>query len=224
MVGSDSKDSKWETYSKVIKGKEVSSLPEKSGSPSHKTRRQKRTLLLETSEGVECSLHEDSNAHSTEALCKSPSLSITKESPKAVCEEPKLEPENYSLDLPEKSPSSLIEEIHNKALEERIKMLPRFPLDAKESCHIHCEFCGHLTIFHGNHVDYLSDGELHFTSPSGFIYPHKLGVSSTNPIRCQLQDASNSCFYESPRSKEQLYNMSLTGTNLENEVSFYSLS
>ncbi len=62
---------------------------------------------------------------------------------------------------------------------------PRQPMPQSEHHHIHCEFCGHTTIRHNGHVDYLHDAELHHVSSSGEVYPHKLEVSEFNPDECR---------------------------------------
>jgi hypothetical protein len=59
------------------------------------------------------------------------------------------------------------------------------PMSPHEHHHIHCEFCGHGMILHGNHFDFCHDGELHFIAPNGIIYQHKLEVSEVNPIGCR---------------------------------------
>lgn len=35
--------------------------------------------------------------------------------------------------------------------------------------HIHCEFCGHCTIIHNGHIDYVHDAELHFLDAYGIL-------------------------------------------------------
>ena len=73
-------------------------------------------------------------------------------------------------------------------LEERIRDLPvtpTKPLAHSEHHHIHCEFCGHYTIIHGNHFDYLHDAELHCVSSSGIVFQHKLEASDINPTACR---------------------------------------
>ncbi len=44
---------------------------------------------------------------------------------------------------------------------------PVQPLAQSEHHHIHCEFCGHSTIRHNGHIDYVHDAELHHVSSSG---------------------------------------------------------
>ena len=67
---------------------------------------------------------------------------------------------------------------------ETLPICPEFTMSHSEHNHIHCEFCGHLTIRHESHIDYLHDGELHYSTDSGEIYPHKLAVSQKNPAEC----------------------------------------
>lgn len=92
-----------------------------------------------------------------------------------------------------------------RAFEERIRSLPTLPLYIEENSHIHNEFCGHPTIIHGNHIDYLCDGELHFVARSGAVYPHKLEASSNNPRRCEFHNSEEAIFNE-----EKFQNSSLS--------------
>eukprot|EP00826_Nyctotherus_ovalis_P065355 TRINITY_DN9605_c0_g1_i18.p1 TRINITY_DN9605_c0_g1~~TRINITY_DN9605_c0_g1_i18.p1 ORF type:complete len:152 (+),score=2.37 TRINITY_DN9605_c0_g1_i18:971-1426(+) len=71
-----------------------------------------------------------------------------------------------------------------------MKDLPEVPSGEVHLCHIHGEFCGHPTIVHDNHIDFVCDGELHFVSRSGAVYPHKLAVTDTNPAHCKFLDFS----------------------------------
>ena len=54
-----------------------------------------------------------------------------------------------------------------------------------EHHHIHCEFCGHCTIRHDGHIDYVHDAELHHVDAIGEVYPHKLAISDINPGGCR---------------------------------------
>ena len=54
-----------------------------------------------------------------------------------------------------------------------------------EHRHIHCEFCGHCTIRHNGHIDYIHDAELHHVDAIGEVYPHKLGITDINPDGCR---------------------------------------
>ena len=87
-------------------------------------------------------------------------------------------------------------EVENRMLKSRIKMLPTgltMQVSQHEHLHIHCEFCGHPTIRHGDHIDYIHDGELHSASVSGTwrqnsigaVFVHKLGVTAKNPDGCR---------------------------------------
>lgn len=62
----------------------------------------------------------------------------------------------------------------------------------REHPHVHNEFCGHNTIKHNGHIDYIHDAELHYVSTAGStchnlgeVFPHKLGVTETNPADCR---------------------------------------
>jgi len=149
------------------------------GTPS-KSKRHKR-VLIETSGGAETPSHDNFNANSVEALCRSPVLSKTKEHFKAFTDKTALSPEVKSF---ENTPTS------SKTLEERIQDLPERPLNSVELSHVHCEFCGHPTVYHDDHIDFICDGELHFVRASGAVYPHKLAITDTNPATCRLLDFS----------------------------------
>lgn len=41
------------------------------------------------------------------------------------------------------------------------------PVPRSEHLHIHCEFCGHYTIRHNDHIDYVHDAELHHVDSLG---------------------------------------------------------
>lgn len=80
----------------------------------------------------------------------------------------------------------------SKTLEERIQdgllnlpTCPTYSLDPSEHHHVHCEFCGHPMIVHGNHVDFIHDAELHFVDETGAVYPHKLEISDQYPTGCR---------------------------------------
>jgi len=47
--------------------------------------------------------------------------------------------------------------------------LPSFPMPQCDHHHIHCEFCGHCTIRHNGHIDYVHDAELHHVSSTGIF-------------------------------------------------------
>ncbi|MFN0170652.1 MAG: hypothetical protein ACKV22_29880 [Bryobacteraceae bacterium] len=49
--------------------------------------------------------------------------------------------------------------------------------------HIHGVGCGHLAVRHGDHVDYLHDGCLHWEHDDHFD-EHVIEVSDLNPVVC----------------------------------------
>jgi hypothetical protein len=49
--------------------------------------------------------------------------------------------------------------------------------------HEHGPGCGHIGIKHGDHVDYLHDGELH-RHEGGVVHSHVLEVDAANPADC----------------------------------------
>lgn len=57
--------------------------------------------------------------------------------------------------------------------------------------HVHGENCGHTAIRHGDHIDYLVEGELHH--PHGdHCHAHTLEVNKTNPAECnQVHSCGN---------------------------------
>jgi hypothetical protein len=179
-------DNQWEKYSRVIRikksGKEVVDLAERSNATSSKVLKRKRQkgTFFETSEGAE-SPGEDSNFNFTEALCRSPALSETKEYTKFSSDKILLTPEI-------KSSENIF--VPEKTLEERIRELPEFPVSKSFRSHVHGEFCGHTTVIHENRIDFLCDGELHFVTCSGSVYPHKLPISNINPAICKLISSS----------------------------------
>ena len=70
-----------------------------------------------------------------------------------------------SLDEERKASST-----ENPILEARIRNLTTSitkSLGPHEHLHIHCEFCGHSMMKHGEHLDYIHDGELHCVSNTG---------------------------------------------------------
>lgn len=46
---------------------------------------------------------------------------------------------------------------------------PCKPLPQSDHRHIHCEFCGHSTIQHNGHIDYIHNAELHHVSQNGTL-------------------------------------------------------
>ena len=46
---------------------------------------------------------------------------------------------------------------------------PTKPMPQSEHHHIHCEFCGHCTIRHNGHIDFVHDAELHHIAPTGTL-------------------------------------------------------
>lgn len=61
---------------------------------------------------------------------------------------------------------------------------PATALDFVEHCHIHTDGCGHVQVFHKDHVDFIHNGELHFVNKAKKAFPHKLTISKTNPDGC----------------------------------------
>jgi hypothetical protein len=60
----------------------------------------------------------------------------------------------------------------NTSLEKRIQELPTdlsAIMSQNDHHHIHCEYCGHCTIMHNGHIDYVHDAELHHYSHPGTI-------------------------------------------------------
>lgn len=58
----------------------------------------------------------------------------------------------------------------------RASVLPTIlttPIPQSEHRHIHCEFCGHCTIRHNGHIDYVHDAELHHVDALGFCFDHE---------------------------------------------------
>ena len=49
--------------------------------------------------------------------------------------------------------------------------------------HEHGPDCGHTAVRHGDHVDYLHDGELHYHGDDG-VESHAVAVSEVNPVEC----------------------------------------
>ena len=49
--------------------------------------------------------------------------------------------------------------------------------------HVHGPGCGHTAVRHGDHVDYLHDGQLHHMH-EGHVDEHVIEVNATNPVRC----------------------------------------
>lgn len=206
-------DDQWENYCTVIKmkipSKEMETPPVPITIP-YKRKRQKRRVLLETSEEPESLRHDDSNFHSTEAMCKSPALSDTKGYNKTSTDKLLLSSPGSSGEINEDKV------FHVKTLEERIRDLPEFPLYRSNPCHIHCDFCGHLAIIHDNHIDFLSDGELHYTTRSGATYPHKLAITNLNPVRCELLDMPDFVLDGDPQSKERCNSVSASIKEVSN--------
>lgn len=207
MAGTDPKDKRWESYCKTIKAKaESNNSTEESSTPKlkpRKSKKAKRTALLETSGEVESFPHDDSRAHTAEVHNRSPMLTSIKEYPLLQDEAAKILPDEHQLDKGVKICSEYTEEINKKAFEEKAKILPIIPLNSAKFCHVHCDYCGHPTVIHGNHIDYICEGELHFVSYAGDVYPHKLEVSNTNPIRCKFQNTEE-VFHNNPLSEEDI--------------------
>ena len=144
--------------------------------------------MIQNSLKAELIHQEDIKDHTIEGTSKSSNLSETKISPKILCDKKTILTEKIMMETPKKHSNSIIKRLNIKSFKERIKNLPIFPLNTVEHSHVHNDYCGHITVIHGNHVDYLSEGELHFTSISGDIYPHKLGVTAENPEKCEVQN------------------------------------
>ncbi len=186
--------------------------PAAASAPPKKPKKKRKTVA-EPEEGGETTLtqnkthlpNESPPIQSAEVTsCKSPPLVEVKEAPaeiqKTVIEEAKKEAAGPQEQLTEGEKCVLCEVpsvcksegVIEKTLEERIqdsiKNLPEFPQYPCDPCdhhHIHCEFCGHAMIAHGNHFDYIHDAELHFITESGVVYPHKLAVTEINPSGCR---------------------------------------
>lgn len=165
-------------------------------SPGSEKRKRQRGTFLETSEGAESPVpQDDSNLHSMEALCRSPVISETKEYLKTSPDKIVLSPEvkdSERMMIPEKT------------LEEQMKELPEFPLNTMFQNHVHGEFCGHAIVIHENHLDYVCDGVLHFVTPSGAVYPHKLAISDVNPATCKFQNQANLPFDKNLKNESEL--------------------
>lgn len=52
--------------------------------------------------------------------------------------------------------------------------------------HQHKPGCGHQSVKHGDHTDYLHDGHLHHVH-GDHVDDHSLAVDATNPARCTPQ-------------------------------------
>lgn len=182
MAGSEqSKDDRWESYCQIIKKKEsIKEIVDLTDSISSKRKRQ-RAAHLETLGGIESLSHDDSSEGSMEIACKSPVALGEKECLGGFTDKTALSPEV--------KPCGSIP-VLEKTLEEQIRDLSVIPLGCVHQSHVHCEYCGHPMVHHEDHIDFLSDGELHLVSPSGAVYPHKLAISDTNPSTCKLQDFS----------------------------------
>lgn len=85
-----------------------------------------------------------------------------------------------------------------------MKELPEFPLNTMFQNHVHGEFCGHPMVIHENHLDYVCDGVLHFVTPSGAVYPHKLAISDVNPAICKLQSSVDISLDKNLKSEDEL--------------------
>lgn len=179
------KDNELGKYYEVIKTKEEH-LTEGCSSPERiLLRTKKRAALLETWEEVENSPFDNSHDCIEGTPNKSSIMIGAREIPAILSDNLMALTENFLLDAPN---ADIAEKILYRSAEEQIKVLPTYPLISEEHCHVHCEFCGHSTIVHGNHIDYLCEGELHFVDYSGAVYPHKLEASNTNPVKCQYLD------------------------------------
>eukprot|EP00826_Nyctotherus_ovalis_P039949 TRINITY_DN3881_c0_g1_i4.p1 TRINITY_DN3881_c0_g1~~TRINITY_DN3881_c0_g1_i4.p1 ORF type:complete len:224 (+),score=53.17 TRINITY_DN3881_c0_g1_i4:602-1273(+) len=221
MAGSDSKDHRWENYCKTIKAKEPNSETEKplaAKSIPRKSKKAKKTAFMETSGEAESFPHDDSHAHTTEIHGKSPVLASVEEAPNDR-DNSKILPEISLLDDEKKDPSEIVERLSEQVLEERIKILPVAPASSAEYFHVHCDYCGHPTIIHNNHFDYLCEGELHFVSRTGAVYPHKLEASSTNPVTCQFQNIKDPIHTDNLLSMDEFQCASVDEIGL-NEVLF----
>jgi len=56
--------------------------------------------------------------------------------------------------------------------------------------HKHGQGCGHTTVKHGDHQDYLHDGHLHHPHED-HVDEHTLSVDSNNPAQCTPSHACN---------------------------------
>ncbi len=50
--------------------------------------------------------------------------------------------------------------------------------------HRHGPGCGHTTLQHADHIDYLHDGHLHHQRADGTVEEHAIAVSAANPADC----------------------------------------
>lgn len=74
-----------------------------------------------------------------------------------------------------------------------LSTIPSIPVPKREHPHVHGEFCGHTTVRHDGHIDYIHDAELHYINSSGSVlffiigevFPHKLAVTEINPDGCR---------------------------------------
>ena len=49
--------------------------------------------------------------------------------------------------------------------------------------HQHAPGCGHSAVRHGDHLDYLHDGEMHYHADAA-VEHHVIAVSDVNPVGC----------------------------------------
>ncbi|HEY8161735.1 MAG TPA: hypothetical protein VIF34_05635 [Methylocystis sp.] len=54
---------------------------------------------------------------------------------------------------------------------------------ASEHPHEHGPGCGHIAVRHGDHIDYLHDGQLHHSHGNHRV-AHAIDVTDKNPDRC----------------------------------------
>ena len=57
------------------------------------------------------------------------------------------------------------------------------PHQSQTHLHEHGPYCGHLTVAHGGHADYLHDGALHHVSGAK-VEAHALDVDAKTPAAC----------------------------------------
>lgn len=77
------------------------------------------------------------------------------------------------IKLPNQETHPYCQPQQNSSLEKRIQELPtdlNLIMSQNDHHHIHCEYCGHCTIMHNGHIDYVHDAELHHYSHSGIIF------------------------------------------------------
>ena len=110
-----------------------------------------------------------------------------------------------------------------KNYENNIKGLPETIDIPSSRYHLHGEYCGHLMVFHDDHIDYLDNGELHFSGRDGIVFPHRLGVTDVTPDKCDFLNDKQRYTSGKLESSSDSINVQEVNTSKDNNINDFTV-